>query len=304
MAYTAYFDESGHPDSGQFVVVAGAVADIDQWIEFQREWLDALGHLGTVFHTTDFNSGTPPFDKLTEDDKDMLFERLVGIICRHVEKTCAVTVALEEFKRANKKYLLAEQHGFPYPLAARSCMAGVGQWAHYYSFDVNNILFVFEDGAKHKGQIKLISERDGLPIPRFEKKSEITALQAGDLIAWCIHAILTKAAKAERYEKGLRRIAEMPKTWRDVDLRDPDRLPTILGIALRDPAMKYECRIVRQRGKRRAVITQRPKNAPGQFKIDRKNDVIPEARHISLEEYREAARRYDEAKAALPNALP
>jgi len=45
--YSAYFDESGHPDDSRYLVVAGAVADVDQWVHFEREWISALAPLGT-----------------------------------------------------------------------------------------------------------------------------------------------------------------------------------------------------------------------------------------------------------------
>jgi hypothetical protein len=35
--YSAFFDESGHPDDTLFLVVAGCVAEVGQWTEFERE---------------------------------------------------------------------------------------------------------------------------------------------------------------------------------------------------------------------------------------------------------------------------
>jgi Protein of unknown function (DUF3800) len=88
--YSAYFDESGHPDDSDFLVVAGAVADVQQWVHFEREWKEVLAPLNTtIFHAVEFESGAPPFDGLTDKEKDELFSKLVGILCRRVEKTCA-----------------------------------------------------------------------------------------------------------------------------------------------------------------------------------------------------------------------
>jgi hypothetical protein len=47
--YSAFFDESGHPDESEIMVVAGAVADVDQWVHFDREWREVLAPLGTHF---------------------------------------------------------------------------------------------------------------------------------------------------------------------------------------------------------------------------------------------------------------
>lgn len=295
--YSAYFDESGHPDDGDFVVVAGAIADVDQWIHFEREWTEALSTLNTtIFHMVDFESGAPPFDGLSDGDKDHLLAKLIGILCRRIERSVAGTINVKDYKVANNKYVLAEHYGFPYPSAARSCMGCVEAWAHNHSVNVGDIQFFFEDGAKHKGQIEWIAERDGLPIPVFRKKTDVVALQAGDLLAWCIHLSLTNTNPLPRYKRAVERILKVSNQWRDMNLGDPDRIPNLLGIPLRDPLLKYECRIVRTDGKRRAVITQRLKGVPGQFTLDRKNDVIPEIRHMSLEELRKAAERYDDER--------
>ena len=127
---------------------------------------------------------------LTTKSGTTCFAKLVGIICRRVENTCAGSIDIKHFNIANAKYLLAEQYGYPYPSAARTCMGGVEEWAHNHSVDQKDVLFYFEDGAKHKGQIEWIAERDGLTIPAFRKKSEVIALQAGDLLAWLIHLSL------------------------------------------------------------------------------------------------------------------
>jgi hypothetical protein len=94
----------------------------------------------------------------------------------------------------------------------------------------------------------------------------------------------------------MERIQEVPNTWRDVVLSDPDRFATILGVPLRNPLKKYEYRIVKAGGKRHSVVTIRDKDDPSQFKVDRKNDVIPEILHVPLEELLDRAKRYDESK--------
>jgi len=301
--YSAYFDESGHPDKGDYMVVAGAVADVGQWVEFEREWKEVLAPLNTeVFHATDFEAGASPFDGLSECDKDDLFSKLIGIICRRVEKTCAGTIKLNDYKAVNRKYVFAEHYGFPYPSCARTCMGAVEEWAHSFSISVKEILFIFEDGAKHKGQIKFIAERDGIPVPDFKKKTEVIALQCGDLLAWLLHLTLVENTLAPRYLKAIERLIDKAHRWRDMNLSDPDRLPSILGIPLRDPLFKYEWHILRKNGKRTVAVTRRPKTERGQFKIDRKNDVIPEVRQMPIEEFQEIAKRYDKGVLSKKNA--
>jgi len=40
--FTVYFDESGSPDDTAALVVAGFLASVEQWIEFERNWKQAL----------------------------------------------------------------------------------------------------------------------------------------------------------------------------------------------------------------------------------------------------------------------
>src|ERR1043166_2124439 len=238
--YSAYFDESGHPDGGKYLVVAGCIADVTQWAEFDREWKAALAPLGSpVFHTVDFDNGEKPFDRLTEKEADALFERLVGIICRRIEKSISRATQLDQHRAIDNKYVFSECYGFPYPSAARSCMAEVETWAVKHSVPPNEILYFFEDGAKHKGQIKWIGERDHLPIPVFLSKSQNVALQAGDLIAWCHHLYLTtrgnRMLMRKRYRRALATLEMVSNEWGVANLDDPHRLPWVLSIPFRDP---------------------------------------------------------------------
>ena len=49
--YSAFFDESGHPDDGTYLVVAGCVADVEQWVHFEREWKDALSPWALMWYS-------------------------------------------------------------------------------------------------------------------------------------------------------------------------------------------------------------------------------------------------------------
>lgn len=219
--YSAYFDESGHPDKGSYLTVAGCVAETGQWVAFEREWLEVLKPFGTqVFHTVDFDRKKPPFHNLEETEADSLFAHLVGIICRRINKSFTHIIPLDEYRAVNEKYILAEAYGYPYPAAARNCIALVGEWASQYSIADEEILCVFEDGAKHKGQLEWVAERDRKPIPDFRKKSDVVALQAADLLGWCTNSYLTSRAKIRyRYEKALDRLSSLANEWGIIDFR-------------------------------------------------------------------------------------
>jgi hypothetical protein len=297
--YSAYFDESGHPDDSRYLVVAGAVADVDQWVHFEREWISALAPLGTrIFHAVDFNNRNPPFDTLSDKQADDLLNLLVGIVCRRIEKSVSQAITMDQYRAVNEKYVFAEMYGHPYPCAARSSFGKVEAWAAKHSIPVKDILWFLEDGAKQKGQLEWIAQRDGLPRPDFREKAELIPLQCGDLLAWCHNLYLTIGDQTpDSYLRALGQLAKVSNEWNLIDLSDPDRLPTILSIPLRDPSFNYKAKIIKHAGKKRGVVRYWKKAEGVESKIDRKTLVLPEPPRLSPEKVIKAAEEYDIAHA-------
>jgi hypothetical protein len=299
--YSAYFDESGHPDEGQFLVVAGAVADVKQWVHFEREWLGLIAPLNTrVFHAVDFDKGNPPFDKLRLQEANELLDRLVGIICRRVERSFSGAMDLGQYNVINQKYIFAECYGFPYPSLARSCMGHVGLWADRHSISQEEILYFFEDGAKHRGQIEWIMLRDKLPLPVFQRKADTVPLQVGDFIAWCHNLYLTgHGVVPARYQRALDRLSTIGNDWGLIDFRDPDRIPTVLEIPIRDPRYCYRSRIVKAHGKRMALTHYWSREHGSQAKIIRKTIPATEKPPLTGETAMEAIERYERSRSII-----
>ncbi len=296
--YSAYFDESGHPDKGSHLVVAGCIADVGQWVHFDREWKAALAPLGTdVFHMVDFDQRKKPFDALTETQADDLLELLVGIICRRIEKSLAQILRLNEYNAINHKYVFAQCYGFPYPMLGRGSIGQVQTWAEKHAVPESELLYFFENGAKHKGQLEWIAERDKFQIPIFLEKKKHTPLQAGDLLAWCLHLHSTSGGKVHtRYKRALNRLSLVSSDWGIINLKDPDRIPAILNIPPRDHRFKYQFMTIRKDGKRLALTHYKPKGGSGQFKLSRKSLVLPDPEHITFEVFMEAASKYELSK--------
>jgi hypothetical protein len=295
--YSAYFDESGTPDDGPYMVVAGCIADVDQWVHFEREWVTALTPFGTnVFHTADFDQRNPPFDKLTNREADELFARLTGIICRRINRTFSHAIPLAQYDAINSEYLLAECYGFPYPATARICISHVVAWAQQYHVPKEELLYFFEDGAKHKGQLEWIAERDGLSIPVFRKKAEVVALQAADVAAWLGNLCLTSRSVPRRYGNALDRISGVSDWGVSKSYADGDFLPTLLKIPRRDENYRYKCTIVKKYGHRRALVHYWPKTKAIEPKLDRKTLVLPERSALTPEEVDKAIAEYKAKK--------
>ncbi len=295
--YSAYFDESGHPDDSNHLIVAGGLASVEQWVHFEREWREVLAPFGTsIFHAVDFEYRTPPFDKITKQQAQAVLERLAGIICRRMERIVSFTVRMDHYRIMNSKYVFAECYGYPYPVAARSCIAGVEVWARKHSIPMEKMLFFFEDGAKHKGQLEWIAERDRLSIPVFRKKSELVPLQVGDFIAWHGTQCVNSKTLSKATEAVMRRLEGMSHSWRELDMADPDRLPAILEIPLRLPGFHYKSRVLQKHGVRRAVVHYWRRDQPKDQKVDRKTLNLPDRKTMTPDELDRAIREYGRRK--------
>src|SRR5205807_782414 len=115
--YAAYFDDSGHPDDQDAVIVAGFIASYDQWKTFAHEWQEVLDHAGIdIFHMCDFehSRGRPLHQKAT------IVRRLVKIIECNTIRPVAHVVLMKEYAEVNEKYALQEVLGAPYAMAGRS----------------------------------------------------------------------------------------------------------------------------------------------------------------------------------------
>jgi hypothetical protein len=130
----------------------------------------------------------------------------------------------------------------------------------------------------------------------FADKADFCQLQAADLLAWSHNHYLTKGGRiASRYRKGLDYLAGMSSDWGIINLSDPDKIPTILGIPLRDPRFRYQCKILRQDGKRRPVTHYWPKDQP-EPEFNRSSTVLPETPILTDEQIAEAKIRYEAMK--------
>lgn len=179
--YVAYFDDSGHPDGQEAVIVAGFIATRDQWQELEREWKDVLDHAGLDhFHMKEFqHSDDMPFHK-----KEAILRRLVKIIESNTIRPIAHIVLMKEYKAVNEKYAMEEVLGAPYSMAGRSVARSLNIWRAENMSPSDTLSVYFEDGSKHKGDFIDAMGRDHLQPPTFVKNKDVVAFQATDLFAW------------------------------------------------------------------------------------------------------------------------
>lgn len=177
--YVAYFDDSGHPNDQDVVLVAGFVSTKEQWHLFERDWRQVLDPLGIdVFHMADFE-GSPRWSRF---QKDVTVERLARTVATRAQFLIAHVVPMAAYRTINEEYAFEQEIGAPYALAARTAARSLNEWkARQPGRD--EVLLVFEHGSKHKGDFIEVMKRDGLPTPSFAAK-ECLPLQAADFLAW------------------------------------------------------------------------------------------------------------------------
>ncbi len=101
---TAYFDETGHSDDPylSFASMAGFVAPLATWINFEEQWKDALenAQLSEPFHMKDFAHSVGQFKswKGAETKRRLSLGRLVEIIRETRATPIGAAVSLRDFE--------------------------------------------------------------------------------------------------------------------------------------------------------------------------------------------------------------
>jgi hypothetical protein len=199
--YAAYFDDSGHPDDQEAVVVAGFITTEEDWLLFEREWNDILDREGMeLFHMADFeHSKAWPRHK-----KDAILRRLVNTIQIRTKRPISHIVIMKDYREVNDEYALQECIGTPYALAGRTTARSLNSWKRGHMHPEDRLLVLFEDGTKHKGDFIDAMKRDELPCPAFIKKADAVPLQAADWLAW----EMLNAFKIKTIRPSLRKIVK------------------------------------------------------------------------------------------------
>ncbi len=184
--FTIYFDESGSPDDTKAVVVAGLLADAQQWIDFEKNWHDALQSFGvSALHMRHFAHSVGEFNnwKCNEAKRRSFLARLINIVTTRVRHTFADVVLMDDYHKVDETYHLSAIFK-PYTIAARTCVTKVRKWAKRFNVDEGAIAYLFEDGATDKTDLIQRLTHDGVSNFSFIPKERSMALQAADLLAY------------------------------------------------------------------------------------------------------------------------
>jgi len=234
---TAYFDDSGHPDDQDAVIVAGWVATVDQWLLFEKSWQQVLEDFGIksgVFHMTDFEASANEYSDLSPQRKCSLLNRLIAHIRVRTRYSFVSIVPMADYKEINDAYCFEEVLGKPYAFAAVYAIQRLKQWKNTFAAD-SPLVTVFEDGTKHKGDLMAVFKQFEFDDPIFRKKKDVVALQAADMLGWeCLRAFKTGDLRRSfdlllevpgRQEHGIFTTDNLAEACKNADVfpRDPNK---------------------------------------------------------------------------------
>jgi len=198
-----YFDDSGTHDSSTCVVVAGAVASVNQWNRLAQEWAQTIepwNLLHGYFHMADFVSGQGDYEGWSETEKRQRLRQLVGVIHRHIRVLVGNAIVHADFKVAYDK-CPCRDIGTAYRFCAFLALPAVDNWRRR-SPRRKPVALIFESGNKllneygrilaQIGDCERTREQYGISSITQGTKKDMPQLQAADLIAYAAYKSMSQ----------------------------------------------------------------------------------------------------------------
>ena len=171
---TACFDASGSEHDQQYLVVAGFISSISDWLSFEEAWEKRLQEDGIrCFHAVEFAQSFGEFEhgwKNDESRRRRLSGDLMVIIQKHVYRKFGEVIVNSELSRISQEIRKAFLIN-AYSLAGRTCVGKAGSWANSGCRGVQ-VGYVFESGDAGKGALMTRMTKDGYQDPIFQPKRD------------------------------------------------------------------------------------------------------------------------------------
>jgi len=218
MMFSAFFDASGNEGRQEPLAVAGYLASREQWLLFERDWNETLKQAGLrYFRMSEFINRSGQFKGWNRAKRSRVFDSLTTLIRVRVRKAFGCVVLCDAFDLVNRQYLLSENLGHAFPMAAMTVLGGVFTWAAQVGH-AQPILSVFEEGDNHKGELQKLAKKY-IPAelrPHFQPKG-LAPLQAADIAAWDLRNVVTKVqkiAEVDIWDKSDQRLHRIPNDYK------------------------------------------------------------------------------------------
>lgn len=241
MPLAAYFDAGGDQVDQRYLVVAGFVAPLTSWDEFEKRWRDRLAADGLkYFHAVEFAHSRKEFDGWRDDEQRRrnLLSDLMEIIKTHVSRKFS-NVIINNALNANISGLTKKRfHINAYSLAGRTCAARLREWMTLERWNTS-VELIFEQGDIGAGLLRECLMRDGFQEPSFRPKKDRqigatlelapTPIQAAD---WLAYEIFLAAKKNNLDRWAMQEFLTTPGNGGVYTTRDVERLEHVLQTPL------------------------------------------------------------------------
>jgi hypothetical protein len=184
--FTTYLDASGTRLDSEVVTIAGFVAEVQQWVRFEKEWADVLKLFAVPYlHMVEFAQFTGPFKswRNQEQKRREFLDRLSRIIARRARRGFYRSVRVKQFDVLNRSHPVEEMFLSPLALAGLTCVGAVNNWAQRYADGGENVI-VFEDGDSDKPTLTKVLELYHNFTPIYKRKHAHPGFQAADWLAY------------------------------------------------------------------------------------------------------------------------
>lgn len=227
-----YFDESGHADDPEANVVgmAGFVAPLGAWTNFEDQWKNALTVAGLKdsFHMKDFAHSQGQFTSWKGDEKKrrLFFRRLIEIIAETKATPIGAAVLLSSF--ASLTPTQQSQFVDPYYICFQTCTRGAAIKATFeeqkekvsMTYAIQEEYGTNKEGRAEqlwgamKTNVSFANIRGRMGSYGSGKPSEVVQLQAADLFAYELcHEFENHVKRPNNTMRwGLRKILKMYRT--------------------------------------------------------------------------------------------
>lgn len=234
----AYLDDSGtHAGSG-WVVAAGGVASVKQWMKLSRTWERTIAPWKLekeYFRMADFVNGVGDYSAWSQELRAARLNRLIEIINKNIRLLVGNAVKEADFAEAFRR-CPSVKIGTAYRFCAFLALPAVNAWREK-SPRREPVDFVFESGNKLMNEYGRIlaqigseegpREKFGVASMTVGHKRDMPALQAADVIAYSTYKCLVGERITPPYlEKALARLFENKKEG--IAHSDPDRIEKYL----------------------------------------------------------------------------
>lgn len=200
MIFTGYYDESGVHAGSPITVLAGFVGPVEQWAEFDREWLKILRK-----HKLEYVRAKELFHKQKQfkgwSDKQVrrLWADMLYVLQEQKDIYASKTLVLDEDYRifyVSDGPAKRERLDTRYALCLRTLLNAHPVF-HKKFYATGSINFILEDGHKNAGdalrvfnemkQDKNFVAKDAIGFMSFGSKRAVPGLQAADAMAYSIY---------------------------------------------------------------------------------------------------------------------